>query len=126
MRETNMHYIRKEMIVAIALSLIPTAALAHALLQKADPPVGGAVNTSPTEIRIDFSEGVEPAFSGIILTTGDNRVVPVGKTGVDPENPAVMIVKIGSKLAPGTYKVDWHAVAVDTHRTEGSFTFTVQ
>ena len=121
-----MHYFRKEMIAAIAISMIPTAALAHALLQKADPPVGGTVTASPSEIRIDFSEGVEPAFSGITLAMSDGAAMPVGKATVDPQNQAVMVVKVGKKLAPGTYKVDWHAVAVDTHRTEGSFTFTVQ
>ncbi|RYY11978.1 MAG: copper resistance protein CopC, partial [Alphaproteobacteria bacterium] len=29
-------------------------------------------------------------------------------------------------LAPGTYKVIWHATAVDTHKTEGNFSFTVK
>ena len=33
---------------------------------------------------------------------------------------------IGLKpLNAGTYKVHWHAVSVDTHTTEGDFTFTV-
>lgn len=117
---------RKEITAAIVLSMIPTAALAHALLQKADPPVGGMVKASPAEIRIDFSEGVEPAFSGITLHASDGTAVPVGRATVDPQNQAVMVVKVGKKLAPGTYKVDWHAVAVDTHRTEGSFTFSVE
>ena len=27
--------------------------------------------------------------------------------------------------APGTYSVTWHAVALDTHHTQGSFKFTV-
>jgi methionine-rich copper-binding protein CopC len=29
-------------------------------------------------------------------------------------------------LRPGTYRVSWHAVSIDTHRTEGAFTFTVK
>jgi methionine-rich copper-binding protein CopC len=29
-------------------------------------------------------------------------------------------------LAPGTYRVVWNAVAVDTHHTSGSFKFTVK
>ena len=28
-------------------------------------------------------------------------------------------------LSPGTYRVRWHVLSVDTHKTEGSFTFTV-
>lgn len=117
---------RKEIIAAIVLSLISTAAMAHAMLQKAEPPVGGTVMASPSEIRIQFSEGIEPNFSGITLATSDGAALPTGKPTVDPQNQSVMVVKIGKKLEPGTYKVNWHAVSVDTHRTEGSFTFSVQ
>jgi len=28
-------------------------------------------------------------------------------------------------LPPGTYKVDWHVLSVDTHKTQGSYTFSV-
>jgi methionine-rich copper-binding protein CopC len=35
-------------------------------------------------------------------------------------------MRIGLKpLAPGSYRVRWHALSVDTHNTEGSFSFTV-
>jgi methionine-rich copper-binding protein CopC len=30
------------------------------------------------------------------------------------------------KLAPGKYRISWQAVAVDTHRTSGTFDFTIQ
>jgi len=29
------------------------------------------------------------------------------------------------QLKPGRYRVRWHVVSVDTHRTEGSFEFSV-
>ncbi len=51
--------------IAASLALIcaaATAAFAHAQLEKATPPVGGTV-ASATEIRLTFSEGVEPKFS---------------------------------------------------------------
>jgi methionine-rich copper-binding protein CopC len=28
-------------------------------------------------------------------------------------------------LSPGTYRVHWHVLSVDTHKTEGSFSFRV-
>ncbi|MDE1974119.1 MAG: copper resistance protein CopC, partial [Hyphomicrobiales bacterium] len=35
-------------------------------------------------------------------------------------------MRIGLKaLKPGSYRVRWRALSVDTHKTEGSFTFTV-
>jgi methionine-rich copper-binding protein CopC len=32
---------------------------------------------------------------------------------------------VGHALKPGSYTVTWHVLSVDTHRTEGSYSFTV-
>ena len=45
--------------------------------------------------------------------------------GVDPENPRLLHVSLPPGLNAGTYKVVWRVVSVDTHVTEGSFTFQV-
>jgi methionine-rich copper-binding protein CopC len=37
-----------------------------------------------------------------------------------------MVLTLQRPLAPGSYAVTWHAVAADTHRIQGSFTFTVK
>ena len=35
-------------------------------------------------------------------------------------------MRIGLKAAgPGSYKVNWHALSVDTHTTQGAFTFRI-
>ncbi len=99
-------------------------ALAHAMLESAVPPVGGTVS-APSEIRISFSEGIEPKFSGVALS-GPGGAVPVGKASIAAGDNKVMVVRIGKKLAPGTYTVKWHAVSVDTHHTQGDFDFTVK
>ena len=52
---------------SLAFGLIATSAFAHAQLEKATPPVGGTVAT-PSEIRLTFSEGVEPRFCKVSLT----------------------------------------------------------
>ena len=44
---------------------------------------------------------------------------------VDAADKSLMTVSVPT-LPPGTYKVVWSAVAVDTHHTTGTFTFTVQ
>jgi methionine-rich copper-binding protein CopC len=111
--------------VSLAFALSADAVLAHALLQKAVPAVGGTVS-SPSEIRIEFSEGVEPRFSGIALTSAGGAAQPVGKSAVETGDNKVLVTKIGKKLPPGVYTVNWHAVSVDTHHTQGSFSFTVQ
>jgi len=111
--------------VALALAA-PSAAFAHALLVKAVPAVGGTVSASPTQLKLSFSEGVEPRFSGVELQSADGRAVATGTPSVDPSDKATLIVPIKSALAAGGYKVSWHVVSVDTHKTQGSFTFDVK
>jgi copper resistance protein C len=114
------------LVASLALFSVATSAQAHALLKSAVPAVGGTVAASPKEIRINFSEGVEPRFSGLTLTSQDGGAVPVGKSSVDPSDNATLITPVPQTLKPGAYTVKWHAVAVDTHKTQGSFQFTVQ
>ena len=50
--------------------------------------------------------------------------VDKGDVQVDPNDGALLRVSL-NPLPPGTYKVVWHVVSVDTHPTEGDFTFQV-
>ena len=109
----------------VAFVFASTAAFAHAQLEKATPAVGGTV-APPSEIRLEFSEGVEPRFSGVTLTAGGGASAAVGAAKVQPGHQNVLIVPIAKPLSPGVYKVHWHAVSVDTHHTQGTFEFTVK
>ncbi len=104
---------------------VPSLALAHAQLRQAEPPVGGTVSGSPSEIRLHFSEGVEPSFSGISLSAEGGGSIPTGSPALG-QDASTLVTKVGRALAPGDYRVEWHAVSVDTHKTQGSFTFTVR
>ena len=92
---------------------------------KATPPVGGTV-ASASEIRLEFSEGVEPRFSKVSLTGPSGAAVPLGAAKTEPGNQAVLIAPISKSLPAGAYKVHWQAVSVDTHHTQGAFEFTVK
>jgi methionine-rich copper-binding protein CopC len=107
------------------VGMTPTAALSHAFLYEAAPLVGGTVPASPKEIRLTFSEGIEPRFSGIDLATGDGRTVATGAAAVDAANDKQLVLAL-PPLAPGRYRVRWHVVSVDTHRTEGEYSFSVE
>jgi copper resistance protein C len=109
---------------SLALVWTASAASAHAQLEKATPPVGGTV-ASASEIRLEFSEGVEPKFSKVSLT-GPTGAVPLGTANTESGNQAVLIVPIAKPLSAGAYKVHWQAVSVDTHHTQGTFEFTVK
>ena len=108
----------------LAFACAATDAFAHAQLEKAAPPVGGTV-ASPTEIRLEFSEGVEPKFSKVSVT-GPDGAVPLGAAKTEAGNPAVLIAPISKPLPAGAYTVHWQAVSVDTHHTQGTFEFTVK
>ena len=111
--------------VSLAFALIATQAFAHAQLEKATPAVGSTV-ASASEIRLEFSEGVEPKFTKVTLTGPGGAAVPLGAAKTEPSNQAVLIVPITKALAAGAYTVHWQAVSVDTHHTQGTFEFTVK
>ena len=119
-----MHKPMLKIAASLAFAFAATQAFAHAQLEKATPPVGGTV-AAPKEIRLEFSEGVEPKFTGVTLTSASGATVPIGPARTEAGNAAVLIVPIVKPLAPGVYTVKWHAVSVDTHHTQGDFQFTV-
>ncbi len=112
------------LLLALPLLLCGGRAWAHAHLKAAEPPVGGTVSAAPAAVTITFTEGVEPRFSGIEVTDASGARVDQGDAhlGADDTHLAVAL----RPLQPGTYTVRWHATAVDTHKTDGTFQFTVQ
>jgi methionine-rich copper-binding protein CopC len=110
---------------SLVFALAATQARAHAQPQKATPPVGGTV-ASATEIRLEFSETVEPRFSGVMLRATGGAGVAVGPSRIEAGNASILVVPIAKPLAPGMYSVHWHAVSTDTHHTQGDFQFTVK
>jgi copper resistance protein C len=99
-------------------------AQAHAFLDHADPRVGSTVHGSPPLVTIWFTEDLEGAFSKIQVLDAQGKEVDKKDVKVDPAHKTVMTVSLPD-LPLGTYKVVWSAVAVDTHHTTGTFTFTV-
>ena len=110
--------------VLVASLVLPTLAAAHAMLEKATPPVGGTVHAAPAELQLGFSEAIEPRFSKVAVTGPGDAAVNAGALHTDPADPKHLLVPVAG-LPPGTYTVTWHAVSVDTHRTEGRYRFTV-
>ena len=109
--------------VLLAILGLPAAASAHAFLETAVPAVGSTVRAAPTEVRINFTQGIEPAFTTIHVADAQGQRVDQGGVHIEDNNTHLAI---GLKaLTPGSYHVTWKAVSVDTHHTEGSFTFTV-
>jgi methionine-rich copper-binding protein CopC len=110
----------RKFLLAFALLLAANPAFAHAHLQKSVPAAGARLK-SPRHVVLNFSEALEPAFSGALLMDKEGRNLTGAPVKVDGP---VMTLTPGH-LAPGNYEVVWHSVGHDTHRLDGKFSFTV-
>ena len=110
--------------VGVAALVAAAGAQAHAFLDHASPAVGSSVPAAPTIVTLWFTQDLEPAFSTVTVTNEAGQRVDLGNARIPPGSPTEL--QIGLKpLPPGTYLVSWHVVSVDTHPTEGTFTFEV-
>ena len=97
---------------------------AHAFLDRAEPRVGSTVRAAPAQVRLWFTERLEPAYSRVRVESERGERVDLADAAVDADNGALLRVSLAT-LRPGGYKVVWRVVSVDTHVTEGDFTFRV-
>jgi copper resistance protein C len=97
---------------------------AHAFLKDAEPRVGSTVQTSPSEVRIRFTENIEPGLSSIQVFNASGVEVDKRDLHLDRSDHALLHVSL-PRLGAGIYKVVWRVVSVDTHVTNGNFTFRV-
>jgi methionine-rich copper-binding protein CopC len=114
----------RKLLILLPLLLIPlasTAAQAHAFLDHASPLVGSTVPAAPREVVLTFTQNLEAAFSTAQVTDSSGARVDQGKAQVSGNTMTVGLKSLG----PGSYKVHWHVLSVDTHSTEGTFTFHV-
>lgn len=98
-----------------------TAARAHAFLDHAEPRVGSTVPAAPKEVALFYTQKLEPSFSSVEVSDANGARVDLGKPRI-----SATTMRVGLKpLPPGAYKVHWQVLSVDTHTTEGTFSFQV-
>jgi|SRR5579863_3589359 len=101
--------------------VVSTAVEAHAMLDHAEPRVGSTIQAAPSQVVLFFNQNIEPAFSSVQVSDANGARVDQGKPQISAGT-----MRVGVKqLPPGTYRVRWHVLSVDTHTTEGSFSFHV-
>jgi copper resistance protein C len=108
---------------ALIAGLVPEAG-AHAFLDHALPAVGSSARASPPQLEIWFTQRLEPAFSKVQVFDSSGKRVDKGDPQVDSSDDTRLKVSL-PRLPPGTYRVAWRVLSVDTHVTEGDFTFDV-
>jgi copper resistance protein C len=107
--------------IHLLLLLATGEASAHAFLDHAEPRVGNKVAAAPREVTLWFTQNLEAAFSTITVTNAAGQRVDTGKPRVTGNQMAVSLRPGGA----GTYHVTWRVLSVDTHTTDGNFTFQV-
>lgn len=105
---------------ALFVALAAPAA-AHTYLQSATPEAGANLKAPPTEITMQFSGDLEPAFSSITVTDETDHVVNAGASTAGGKTMRAAL----KPLKPGRYRVTWVAVSIDTHRSEGKYNFLI-
>jgi copper transport protein len=100
-------------------------ALAHANLVRSEPPANSAQKTSPTRVRLWFSEDIEPSFTSARVLDGAGSQLDKRDGHRLPDDSKALELSL-PELQPGLYTVAWNALsAADGHATSGSFAFTV-
>ncbi len=118
---------RKQLLAAwiLGLALLPTAALAHAVLVKSIPAQRSSLTESPPRVELWFNERLEPAYSRASVTDEAGTQIDLRDALVSKEDARRLSLSL-PPLRPGRYAVKFRVLSVDGHVVESSLTFTVK
>src|SRR5262245_25861496 len=113
----------------LLLLLFPAAANAqaqHAILLRSEPPKDSILNVAPHNVRMWFSEDLNPSFSTAVVVNAENHRVDNADAHVSAADPREMDLTLKANLPPAVYIVVWRSdSSEDGHILRGSFIFTV-
>ena len=124
MSARSAHIVTVLILALLALATLPSPAPGHALPTRFDPRPDAVLPAAPVDVRILFDGDLEPAFSGIQVTDAAGRRVDRREARVDPRNRRLLRVALDA-MGPGVYRVAWKVLAIDGHRAQGTYVFTV-
>lgn len=110
-------------LLSSGMGLAAGPAMAHAHLQNSAP-AADAVVAAPSTVEATFTEPLEPRFSSLKIQDSKGQLVATSSTHLAADNPRRLIIDLPA-LPDGQYTVLWRAASVDTHTTEGRFTFMI-
>ena len=117
---------KRGLALALVLGALTAATAAgHAVLQRSEPRAASTLQRAPDEVRLYFSERLEPAYSTVRVVNDRDVQVDRRDTRVDRTNPLLLRATL-PPLPTGTYKVQWRVLSVDGDVTEGVFTFSIE
>ena len=113
------------LLVALTVALaLPAAAWGHASLLATQPAASGVLSQPPTQVRLTYSERIEPRFAVISVTDAQGNQEMVGSPARAPDDENTIFIKL-RHLPQGWYLVWWRVISADGHPVRGAFTFAV-
>jgi methionine-rich copper-binding protein CopC len=110
---------------ALVLATMPVAGSAHALLARSQPAQRATLSQPPSQVRLWFSETLEPAFCSIDVVSADGKRVSERPARVSTQDGKLLELDL-PKLGPGVYAVQYSVVSIDGHAVKAVFRFTVR
>lgn len=125
MLRSHLRAVLSWLIMGILAALSAQAVLAHAQLAESSPNANAVLESTPSEIRLRFTEPLESDFSRISLIDAVGNDVELPNTVIDAADNHMMYVPL-PMLGDGLYTINWRVVsAADGHPTQGSFPFLI-
>lgn len=109
----------------LAALLCAALAAAHPALVGSTPKDGDVLATPPGELRLRFSEPIEPAFTHVELVNAAGIELKGRLLEVTQNDPSSVAMALPA-LTAGTYRARWSAAGRDGHRVKGEFSFAVK
>lgn len=108
----------------LALGVAGTT-FAHADLVNSEPGDGAALERAPEQLRLYFSEPLEPGILTLEISAADRRRMETGPPRLSPTDAQVVEVDLPAAFPTGTYTVAWRILSRDSHTVRGVFAYTV-
>ena len=116
----------------LAVLAFAGGAQAHTKLVSSSPAANATIGKTG-RVVLTFNERVVANFTGatLIMTSmpgmaNHQPMLITGFTSAMSADGKTLTLTMRRALTPGTYQLKWHAAGADTHRMEGTLTFTVR
>src|SRR6266700_1356243 len=112
--------------LALLFPAVADAQAMHAILLRSEPAKDSILNVAPHNVRMWFSEDLNPSFSTAVVVNAQNHRVDNSDAHVSAGDPREMDLTLKANLPPAVYIVVWRSDSnEDGHILRGSFIFTV-
>jgi methionine-rich copper-binding protein CopC len=113
-------------LVALSFGIVQVVH-SHAKLISSEPAADSVLSTSPSEIRMVFSE--ELVFNTTAQLFGEDGQpieTPPGAIDLNDLDRKTFVLPISTTLPNGTYTVKFTAASIDGHSEDGEFSFSIE